>query len=114
MPKRRREQPEGKAVDLRWWLDDEPHTAVFALCQRIGRHARARRMQDLYHACLYDDAELAALVQGQNAIAMFTPQTMTANIIRRQVDTFVAKMVKNRPLPMVLTTGGDYAQQRRA
>lgn len=102
------------AKDLRWWLQDEPHRAVWSNVERIGNRTRARRWQDLYFACLYDDAELAALVQGAQAVGEFTPQTMSANVCRRQVDTFVARITKNRPVPMALTTGGNYPQQRRA
>lgn len=101
-------------ADLRWWLSKQPHVPVFANVERLGQHSRVRQQQDLYYACLYDDAELASLVQGGTAIISDTPQTMTTNIVRREVDIFVAKMTKNRPVPMALTTGGNYGQQRRA
>ncbi len=105
---------DAKVKDLRWWLADEPHVAVFANVERLGVHSRARQTQDLYNACLYDDTELASLIQGGAGLMSSTPQTMTTNIIRRQVDTFVAQQTKNRPVPMALTTGGDYGAQRRA
>lgn len=101
-------------ADLRFWLKDEPHQAVWSNAKRIGSRTRARRMQDMYFACLYDDAELATALGGTQAIGEFTPQTLATNIVRRQVDTFTAKVSKNRPLPMGLTTGGNYQQQRRA
>lgn len=101
-------------VDLRWWLSKEPHVPIFANVERLSQHARQRQQQDLYYACLYDDAELAGLVQGDTQIISDVPQSMTVNIVRREVDIFVAKMVKNRPVPMALTTGGNYGAQRRA
>jgi hypothetical protein len=101
-------------TDLRWWLAKEPHVPIFANVERLGAHANIRQQQDLFYACLYDDAELASLVAGGGAIVSDTPQTMTTNIVRRQVDLFTAKMVKNRPVPMALTTGGNYGEQRRA
>jgi hypothetical protein len=101
-------------VDLRWWKQPQPHIPVFANVERLGQHARARQTQDLYYACLYDDAELASLIQGGAAVLSDIPQTMTTNIVRREVDLWVAKMVKNRPVPMALTTGGNYGEQRRA
>lgn len=106
--------PDDQKRDLRWWLQDEPHKAVFTLGERIARTTRARRMQDFYLACLYDDDELASLVAGANAVGTYTPQTMSTNIIKRQVDAFVTKQAKNRPVPMGLTTAGNYSQQRRA
>ena len=101
-------------ADLRWWLQKEPHVPIFANVQALGDYSRSRQNQDLYYACLYDDAELAGLVQGDTQIISDTPQTMTTNIVRREVDLFVSKMTKNRPVPMALTTGGNYGQQRRA
>lgn len=103
-----------RPTDMRWWLHKEPHLAVFDVGRRISRATRARRQQDLYMACLYDDDELAAIVSGPSAIGSYTPQTMSTNIIKRQVDAFVSKITKNRPIPMGLTKGGDYGAQRRA
>lgn len=108
-------QPQkGPKKDLRFWLADEPHTAIFGNVERISKRTMARRRQDLYFACLFDDAELASLIEGSTSVGEFTPQTMSANIVRRQVQTFTARLSKNRPMPMALTTGGNYAQQRRA
>jgi hypothetical protein len=103
-----------KLKDLRWWKHEEPHKAIFEDGKRIARVTRWLRMQDLYFACLYDDSELAAIVQGSGAIGTYTPQTLSSNIVKRQVDTYVAKISKNRPVPMGLTTAGNYSQQRRA
>lgn len=103
-----------QATDIRWWLHDEPHLAVFAAGERIARTTRSRRMQDFYLACLYDDDELATLVHGSGTTSEYAPQTLSSNIIKRQVDAFVSKIAKNRPVPMGLTTGGNYSEQRRA
>ncbi len=100
--------------DMRWWLKPEPHTTLWDNYKRIGKRTGGDRGRDLYYTCLYDDADLAVAVQGLGAIGEFTPQTMAANIVRRQVDTFVAKVSKNRPVPMGLTKAGNYSEQRRA
>ncbi len=100
--------------DLRWFRQEECHQALWAQAERLTRATSARRRQDVYFACLYDDAEFATLLHGSQAIAEFTPQTMTTNIIKRQVDAFVAKHTKNRPVPMALTSGGSFSEQRRA
>ena len=100
--------------DMRWWAKTDPHEAVWDNYQRIGKRTGSSRTRDLYYTCLYDDAELATAVQGLGAVGEFTPQTMATNIVRRQVDTFVAKVSKNRPVPMGLTSGGNYSEQRRA
>ncbi len=100
--------------DMRWWLKPEPHTAVWDNYTRVGRRSRRQRSRDLYYTCLYDDDDLAIAVQGLGAMGEFTPQTMATNVVRRQVDTFVAKVSKNRPVPMGLTKAGNYSEQRRA
>lgn len=108
--------------DLRYWLkqatgnSDEkeaPHDLVFQAWKRIGRMTQARRAQDLYFASLYEDTELAVAMLGQS-IGEFTPQTLATNVCRPQVDTYTARVCKNKPLPMGLTTGGSYSEQRRA
>jgi hypothetical protein len=100
--------------DVRWHQVEKCHELVFDLIERLSRLNGPRRRQDLYHACLYDDAEFATLLNGSQAIGAFTPQTMTSNIVKRQVDAFVAKLTKNRPVPMALTSGGTHSEQRRA
>lgn len=100
--------------DVTWWTKDEPHQAVWDNWRRIGKRTTGDAARDLYLTCLYDDHALAIAAQGLGAQGEFTPQTMATNIVRRQVDTYVAKVSKNRPVPMGLTTGGNYAEQRRA
>lgn len=117
MPASRRARASGNEnTDLRWWLKKrgEMATTIFDLDERVSRLTRARRDQDLFFACLYDDTELAQLIQGDASVTRFAPQTMTANIVKRQVDAYVARVSKNRPLPMALTEGGNWSQQRRA
>ena len=108
-----RKQPP-KLQDMRWWAKDEPHTAVWDNYKRIGTRTRAMRAQDSYYTTLYDDDALTTAMQGLGAIGEFTPQTMATNIVRRQVDTATAALSKNRPVPMGLTSGGNYSEQRRA
>lgn len=106
-----------RPMDRRWWLEEnheDAHKIIFDDGRRIAKVTSGRRTQDLYMACLYDDDELAALVSGRGAIGRYTPQTMSTNIVKRQTDGFVAKGTKNRPIPMGLTRGGNYGQQRRA
>lgn len=101
--------------DARWYREDgDVHETLFGSLDRLQRLTAGRRRQDVYFACLYDDSEFSSLLQGSQAVGEFTPQTMTTNIVKRQVDAFVAKHTKNRPVPMALTTGGTYSQQRRA
>lgn len=100
--------------DLAFWRQDEPHKSVFALCERL-RRSLSGRLRDMFHyECLYDDDETASLVQRNGAIGEYTPQTLTSNIVRRHVDTYVAYRAKSRTLPMALTEGADASARRRA
>lgn len=102
--------------DARWYRATEKdcHAILFSQLDRLHRLTNWRRTQDLYCACLYDDAEFASLVQGSQAVGEFTPQTMTTNIVKRQVDTFVQRITEGKPVPMAITSGGTYSEQRRA
>lgn len=98
--------------DIRWERSADPHQKVFDLSSRMARASSTRlRGQDLFYMCLYGDAEIAASLGN---VERFIPQTMTTNIVRRQVDAYVAKMTVARPLPMALTYGGNYSEQRRS
>lgn len=102
-------------IDLRWWrYPDRAHQIIFDHARRIDRLSSARRAQDIYFACLYDDSEFSSLLAASGSAGPNVPQTMTANIVQRQVNSFVTKIVKDRPLPMALTNGGNWSQQRRA
>jgi hypothetical protein len=103
------------APDLRFWEHgDDAYRAVWSDADRMKRVTRFQRERDLYFMSLYDDDGLASLVVGRNGFANYTPELLSSNICKRQVDTFVSKLSKNRPVPMGLTTGGNYSQQRRA
>ncbi len=44
----------------------------------------------------------------------FISDRLTLNIVQSCVDTVTAKMAKNRPAPLYLTSGGDYRKRRKA
>ena len=69
---------------------------------------------DLYHACLYDDSELTGLGPVSWKAMEYEPSRLAFNVVRQTVDTLAAKIAKNQPLPMPVTTGGNYRQRRRA
>jgi hypothetical protein len=91
-----------------------PHAQVFDTLKRIRERTRIRRDMDFFHACLYSDSDLYSFAGGRGAVYDYKQDTLTFNVVRRNVDTTTAKISKNRPSPMAITTGGNYAQQRRA
>jgi hypothetical protein len=101
-------------LDLRFWKAEEPHVTVFAHANKLSSYANWRKQRAFFLACLYGDTDLAASIQGADALDNGVPQTMTINVCRRQADTYQAHIVKNRSKPMALTTGGNYGARRRA
>lgn len=108
-----KDQEAGKPKDVRWFREDEPHELVFRLYEKIARLTSGRRERDFEHACLYEDAEIAALFQGMQAQGEFTPQTMVSNVVKRQIDTYVSRQDKNRPVPMAIPNDATYTQQEQ-
>lgn len=112
--------------DLRWFLMPMPEEGeeeevrsdvaqrVWSLSSKSKPQQRARHEMYLYHACLYDDTEMAGLGPGSYEAVNFEPSVLSFNIVRKMVDTCTARIAKNKPLPFPLTSGGDFREQRRA
>lgn len=99
---------------MRWWRSETPHSDVFDIVRAVSNKTRIRREMDLYHACLYDDSELTGLGPSSWQDLEYQPSKLAFNVVRQTVDTLSAKIAKNQPLPMPITSGGNYGQRRRA
>ncbi len=109
------------AVNPRWWEEDDPSGAVLEVSGKIERDQSMRRMRDLLHASLFANQPLDSLYQMG---VMKTPagwwdplglgHKLTWNIVQVIIETAAAKISKNRPRVMFLTSGGNYSMQRRA
>jgi hypothetical protein len=100
--------------DVRWWLDRHAESRarlVFEALTKIRKRDSARRRRLVRHACLYGDGGLDGL---GGLVSSMGPPDLQFNVVRRTVDTCTAKIAKARPLPMALTSGGDFRQRRRA
>lgn len=100
--------------DLRFWLGKDAHTKVFACVERIARRTGARRAMNAYHAALYDDVEAYSSAPGAYEARAFDPEILAFNLVRKNVNTLTARIAKSRPLPMAVTEGGSFSEQRRA
>lgn len=106
-------------ADAACW-DEAPKGNVHDVLLRVFRHVeqenRAQREADSYHASLYCGSPQAAEVNPTQSRAgyHYGPATLPYNICRSAVDTLVAKIAKQRPLPEALTTRADWAKQKRA
>lgn len=108
------------AVSNRWWTlkgeDLANSVAAIAQCLFTGQSGRLAQMQ--ISGRLYGNLSLfgqygisavrAAPVQTQR------PDRISYNVIQSAIDAATAKIAKNKPAPYFLTSGGNYAQQRRA
>ncbi len=102
-----------------WWNQkgDELANSVQAVVNNITESQSYMRTLNYKFARLYGNLEMFGL--GYGTYTGRTPQvattnTVTYNVVKSVIDTAAAKISKNRPRPLFLTSGGDYAQQARA
>lgn len=102
-----------RAGSERWFDDDCSRRAelAFDAVSRARQRDARRRYRMLSHACLYGDG---ATVQLSMVASDFGPPSLQFNVVRRTIDTTASKVATARPLPMALTSGGDFRQRRRA
>lgn len=96
---------------------DELAGAISGIIKFLDTHQnRVQRDVDLVR--LYGNASIMGLntLGASQSSALNQPQQsrVTYNAIASAVDTVSAKIAKNRPKPLFLTSGGDYKMQRRA
>jgi len=103
-----------------WWKapKSERAAAVTATVKFISEYDSKRQTQYQISTRLYGNANL----MGVNGVSYSKVQSvqgsmkdrLTYNVCQSVVDTITAKMAKNKPKPMFLTSGGDYKIQRKA
>lgn len=85
--------------------------------KRITERTRMQREVFLHQSEMYGSTQMAGLSPQNYAAASseaYSPSTLSFNVIRRTVDAIVAKIAKNKPLPLYLSIAGDPSQQARA
>ena len=107
------------ANDFAWWNQEGDDTAnsVQAVVNNITENQTYLRTLNYKYARLYGNLEIFGL--GYGAYSSSTPQTVasnaiTYNVVKSVIDTAAAKISKNKPRPLFLTSGGNYNQQERA
>jgi hypothetical protein len=118
---------------IRWWpdidgeeLDGTPqdeygrdmsrHQKVMPSAWLVWTRNQARRAQALYYARLYGGIEEASAspLGIDPAAQIFQPANCPYNIVRSGTNTLVAKVAKNRPVPMYLPVGADHRVHKKA
>lgn len=108
------------AIDKKWWSLDkkEMSQAVCQIVNFLGQYDSKRQTQYQISTRLYGNTSLmgvnglsfSKITSVQNALK----DRVSYNVVQSAVDTVVAKMSKNKPKPMFLTSGGNYKIQRKA
>lgn len=104
----------------RWWMlpPDEMSQGIVAVCNSISQADSRRQTQYQTSVRLYGNLSLMG-VNGLSYAKLTSVQAplrdrVSYNVIQSAIDTVQAKMAKNKPKPLFLTSGGDWKLQRRA
>ncbi len=104
----------------RWWMlpDDQMAQGIVAVVNSLAQADSRRQTQYQTSVRLYGNLSLMG-VNGLSYAKLTSVQAplrdrISYNVIQSAVDTVQAKMAKNKPKPLFLTSGGDWKAQRRA
>ncbi len=104
-------------IPLRWWREerDNVHGAIDALVETLRDAQRARRSMYQSFAEFYGGQELAGLgLTTYDVVAtQYVPPSLPHNVVRNMIETVVARIAKERPLPQVTTARGNYRQRKK-
>ena len=103
-----------------WWQaqEKELNSFVFDAVTYINDKQSYRTTADLRHLRLYGNAPVEGLgnraYSKPSANMLNVDSRLSLNIVHSMVSTIVSKIMKNRPRPMFLTSGGDWTMKRKA
>lgn len=109
-----------RAIEKKWWMQDEQERpgALFGVVKYLQNYQSLRTTQLLSSTRLYGGLSLMGLngltYSKLASVSNASSSRLTYNICQSCVDTAQAKMAKNKPKPLFLTSGGDYKLQRKA
>jgi hypothetical protein len=107
-------------VDKNWWAVpvEDRAASVTAVIQEIYNNDKIRQNQYVKSMRLYGNispyglstAQLGSIQSPVYAVS----DRLTYNVVQSAGDTVTAKIAKNKPKPLFLTSGGSYKLQRKA
>jgi len=113
-------QQHDQYVDKQWWKapKDQRSQAVAKIVKALSQYDSKRETQYQISARLYANLNIMGL-NGLSYSKIASIQNslkdrITFNVVQSAIDTITAKIAKNRPKPLFLTSGGDYKIQRKA
>lgn len=105
-----------------WWMIEKEEDAaqtLLATARALQEAQRPRNTLNLIHARLYGNFDMAGFDATQYNSAPTgpfgtTPSKLSLNVIASCVDTLAAKICKNKPRPMFVTSGENWPMQQKA
>ncbi len=109
-------QTANRVVHADWWTQEGEELAntlgvVFSI---VRDENEWRTDKDEYHWGLYEGTGLGGVTISSRRGQTYTNATLPDNVCKMAVDTLTAKVATIRPIPQVLTSRGNYKDQRRA
>jgi hypothetical protein len=104
----------------RWWKTENPGAAMVQAAETLYVDAEWMRISHLAYARLFTNRLLSSLYQTSNGRGYAVPflgtfdRRLTMNVVEACINTATAKLAKNKPRALFLTSGGDFALRRRA
>src|SRR6202453_4717818 len=112
--------PNVAAFNRKWWLEKEKDlsAAVTGVLKTMQEGDSPRQTQYQIDTRLFSNVNMLGLnglsFTKISAVASSIKDRVTYNVCQSVIDTIVAKMAKNKPKPLFLTSGGDYRLIRKA
>ncbi len=105
-----------RVVDADWQnkKGDELATTLATVFRIVRDENEWRTTKDEYHWGLYEGTGDGGVRLGSRKGLMYLNATLPDNVCKMGVDTLTAKVATVRPIPQVLTSHGNYKDQRRA
>jgi hypothetical protein len=106
-------------IKAQWWREKDSglFSHMFGVVNSIETQQSWRYLNNIRYARLYANYELLGFygtMFSQAANMPLNNSRLTLNVTKACIDTAAAKIAKNRPRPLFLTSGGDWSEQRRA
>ncbi len=108
-------------IDAKWWLADDKKRlaeALFGVVKYLGTNQTMRITNLITTTRLYGNLSLMGLngltYSKLASVTNASASRITYNVCQATVDTVTAKIAKNKPKPLFLTSGGDYKLQMKA
>jgi hypothetical protein len=109
-----------RKIDPNWWSKsvDEMPEVVSSIVGYLQKQQGYTNEDNRRLARLYGNSDIYGLnsmdYNPTGLDGIYNRNNLTLNVIKSCVDTITNKIGKNRPRPMFLTSGGDWAQQHLA